>query len=79
MLGFALRRLAFGALTLLDPRLLPPTKRALAQAGPPTIDVPTLQALALWAAVPIVVMSVVADIALVRLDPRPRTTGSVPG
>ena len=55
------------------------TKRALAQAQPPTIHVPTLQALALWAAVLIVVMSVLADIALVRLDPRLRTTGSVPG
>jgi peptide/nickel transport system permease protein len=55
------------------------TKRALAQATPPTIDVPTLQALALWAAVLIVVMSAIADIALVRLDPRLRAYGRVPG
>jgi peptide/nickel transport system permease protein len=55
------------------------TKRALAQATPPTIDVPTLQALALWAAVLIVVMSAIADIALVKLDPRLRADGRVPG
>jgi peptide/nickel transport system permease protein len=55
------------------------TKRALAQATPPTIDVPTLQALALWAALLIVVMSAVADIALVKLDPRLRATGRPPG
>ena len=55
------------------------TKRALAQATPPTIDVPTLQALALWAAVLIVAMSAVADIALVKLDPRLRATGRPPG
>jgi peptide/nickel transport system permease protein len=55
------------------------TKRALAQATPPTIDVPTLQALALWAAVLIVVMSAVADVALVKIDPRLRATGRPPG
>jgi peptide/nickel transport system permease protein len=55
------------------------TKRALAQATPPTIDVPTLQALALWAAVLIVVMSAVADIALVKIDPRLRASGRPPG
>jgi ABC-type dipeptide/oligopeptide/nickel transport system permease component len=54
-------------------------KRALAQATPPTIDVPTLQALALWAAVLIVVMSAVADVALVKIDPRLRATGRPPG
>ena len=55
------------------------TKRALAQADPPTIDVPTLQALGLWAAVLIVAMSALADIALVRIDPRLRATGHPPG
>ena len=55
------------------------TKRALAQAEPPTIDVPTLQALGLWAAVLIVAMSALADIALVRIDPRLRATGRPPG
>jgi peptide/nickel transport system permease protein len=55
------------------------TKRALAQAEPPTIDVPTLQALGLWAAVLIVAMSALADIALVRIDPRLRATGHPPG
>jgi peptide/nickel transport system permease protein len=49
------------------------TKRALALATPPTIDVPTLQALALWAALLIVVMSTLSDIALTWLDPRLRT------
>jgi ABC-type dipeptide/oligopeptide/nickel transport system permease component len=55
------------------------TKLALAQATPPTIDVPTLQALALWVAALIVVMSAIADIALVKLDPRLRANGRVPG
>jgi peptide/nickel transport system permease protein len=55
------------------------TKRALAQATPPTIDVPTLQALGLWAAVLIVAMSAAADIALVRIDPRLRAAGRPPG
>jgi peptide/nickel transport system permease protein len=55
------------------------TKRALAQATPPTIDVPTLQALGLWAAALIVVMSAAADIALVKLDPRLRASGRPPG
>jgi peptide/nickel transport system permease protein len=55
------------------------TNLVLAQATPPTIDVPTLQALALWAAVLIVVMSAIADIALVKLDPRLRAYGRVPG
>jgi peptide/nickel transport system permease protein len=55
------------------------TKRALAQATPQTIDVPTLQALALWAAVLIVAMSAAADIALVKLDPRLRASGRPPG
>jgi peptide/nickel transport system permease protein len=55
------------------------TKRALAQATPPTIDVPTLQALGLWAAVLIVVMSAAADVALVKLDPRLRANGRPPG
>ncbi len=55
------------------------TKRALAQTTPPTIDIPTLQALGLWAAVLIVAMSAAADIALVRIDPRLRTGGRPPG
>jgi ABC-type dipeptide/oligopeptide/nickel transport system permease component len=40
--------------------------------------VPTLQALGLWAAVLIVGMSALADIALVRIDPRLRI-GQPPG
>ena len=41
-------------------------KRALGQAPgwPPTIDIPTLQALALWAAVLIVTLSLLADLAI---------------
>jgi peptide/nickel transport system permease protein len=48
------------------------TKRALGQAPgwPPSIDIPTLQALALWASVLIVGLSLFADLAIVRLDPR---------
>ena len=50
-------------------------KRALGQAPgwPPTIDYATLQALALWASVLIVALSLLADIAIVRLDPRIRS------
>jgi ABC-type dipeptide/oligopeptide/nickel transport system permease component len=46
---------------------------------PPVIDIPTLQALALWAAVLIVVVSLLADLALARLDPRVRASGPPPG
>ena len=55
------------------------TKRAIGKAVPPTIDIPTLQALALWAAVIIVVVSLLADVALARLDPRMRAAGRPPG
>ena len=57
------------------------TKRALGQAPgwPPTIDIPTLQALALWAAVLIVALGLLADLAIVRLDPRIRASGSFIG
>jgi peptide/nickel transport system permease protein len=48
-------------------------KRALGQA--PGIDIPTLQALALWAAVLIVMLSLLADLAIARLDPRIRAGG----
>ena len=53
------------------------TKRALGQIKelPPVYDIPMLQALALWAAVLIVVVSALADLALVLLDPRVRATG----
>jgi peptide/nickel transport system permease protein len=52
-------------------------KRALGQAPgwPPAIDLPTLQALALWAAVLIVTLSLLADLAIARLDPRIRSGG----
>ena len=45
----------------------------------PPIDVPALQALALWAAVLIVALGVLADLAIVRLDPRIRASGSTVG
>jgi peptide/nickel transport system permease protein len=50
------------------------TKRALGQIPelPPGIDIPMVQALALWAAVLIVVVSALADVVLVMLDPRVR-------
>ena len=45
----------------------------------PPIDVLTLQALALWAAVLIVALGLVADLAIMRLDPRIRTSGRTIG
>ena len=52
-------------------------KRALGQIPelPPGFDIPMLQGLALWAAVLIVTVSALADVALVMLDPRVRATG----
>jgi peptide/nickel transport system permease protein len=57
------------------------TKRALGKAPgwPPTLDIPTLQALALWASVLIVALGLLADLAIVRLDPRVRESGSYLG
>jgi peptide/nickel transport system permease protein len=57
------------------------TKRALGQIPelPPGYDIPMLQALALWAAVLIVVVSALADCALVMLDPRVRASGQPVG
>jgi peptide/nickel transport system permease protein len=49
------------------------------QAGVPIIDIPTLQALALWAAVLIVALGLLADLAIMRLDPRIRTSGHTIG
>jgi peptide/nickel transport system permease protein len=49
------------------------------QAGVPIIDIPTLQALALWAAVLIVALGLLADLAIVRLDPRIRRSGHTIG
>jgi peptide/nickel transport system permease protein len=56
-------------------------RRALGQAPgwPETLDIPTLQALALWAAVLIVALSLLADLAIVRLDPRVRSGGRAIG
>ena len=56
-------------------------KRALGQAPgwPPGIDIPTLQALALWASVLIVALSLLADLAIVRLDPKVRARGATLG
>jgi peptide/nickel transport system permease protein len=45
----------------------------------PPIDVLTLQALALWAAVLIVALGLLADLAIMRLDPRIRTSGHTIG
>jgi peptide/nickel transport system permease protein len=51
------------------------TKRALGRVEPYTTpDIPVLQALALWAGLLIVVMSIVVDVALTALDPRVRTS-----
>jgi ABC-type dipeptide/oligopeptide/nickel transport system permease component len=63
-------------------------KRALGQApgwgvstpaGTPLIDIPTLQALALWASVLIVALGLLADLAIMRLDPRIRGSGQTIG
>ena len=50
------------------------TRRALA-----TEDIPMLQGLMLWAAVIVVVVSILSDIALVLIDPRIRASGRLPG
>jgi peptide/nickel transport system permease protein len=53
-------------------------RRALGQNyGAPEnyIDIPMLQALAMWAAVLIVAVSLLADLAIVRVDPRIRAAG----
>ena len=55
------------------------TNRALGPAVPPTIDIPVLQALALWAAVPLIAVSVLADLTLAWLDPRVRAADRPPG
>lgn len=49
------------------------------QAGVPIIDIPTLQALALWASVLIVALGLLADLAIVQLDPRIRQSGRAVG
>jgi peptide/nickel transport system permease protein len=49
------------------------------QAGVPIIDIPTLQALAVWASVLIVALGLLADLAIMRLDPRIRTSGQTIG
>jgi peptide/nickel transport system permease protein len=67
------------------PGFLRHTKRALGQVPNwpppkvPPIDIPTLQALALWAAVLIVALGLLADLAIMRLDPRIRTSGHAIG
>jgi peptide/nickel transport system permease protein len=45
----------------------------------PPLDILTLQALALWAAVLIVALGLLADLAIVRLDPRIRASGRTVG
>jgi peptide/nickel transport system permease protein len=51
------------------------TKRALGKADPPVIDVPMLQAQAIWGAILIVALGVIADLVVVLLDPRVRSRG----
>ena len=55
-------------------------RRALGQnvgGGDKIIDIPMMQAISIWAAVLIVALSLIADLAIVRLDPRIRTGGPV--
>ena len=56
------------------------TKRALGDLAndPKPPDIPLLQGLALWAAVLVVALSLLSDLALHRLDPRIRTANAVP-
>ena len=60
-------------------------RRALAQnvgnvgAGDKTIDIPMVQAISIWAAVMIVTVSLLADLAVVRLDPKVRAHGATLG
>lgn len=54
------------------------TGRVLDLNGYPTSDLPLLQAISLWAGVLVVVLTVVVDLILARLDPRIRT-GGLPG
>jgi peptide/nickel transport system permease protein len=42
-------------------------------------DIPMLQAIALWAAVLIVALSLIGDLAIMRYDPRIRTSGKAIG
>jgi peptide/nickel transport system permease protein len=51
------------------------TKRALGKADPPVIDVPMLQAQAVWGAVLIVALGAAVDLVVLRLDPRVRGRG----
>jgi len=54
-------------------------RRALGQnvgGDDKVIDIPMVQAISIWAAVLIVVVSLIADLALVRLDPRIRAAGT---
>jgi peptide/nickel transport system permease protein len=53
-------------------------RRALAQnvgGDDKVIDIPTIQAISIWAAVMIVVLSLIGDLAIARLDPRIRAGG----
>ncbi len=54
------------------------TGKVLDINGNPVTDVAMIQALSMWAAVLIVVLSIAVDLVLVRLDPRIRT-GALPG
>ncbi len=51
------------------------TKRALGKADPPVIDVSMLQAQAIWGAILIVALGAMADLVVLRLDPRVRSRG----
>ncbi len=65
------------------PGFFGPSRRAFGQAPSAmrkhdpigTIDIPMVQGLALWAALLIVLVSALADVVLVMLDPRVRSTG----
>ncbi len=54
-------------------RVAPPPR------GDPPLDYPLLQAIGLWSAVLIVLLTIAADSVLVRIDPRVRAAGRSPG
>ena len=78
--GARLPAAARGSLELLplDAGALADRRRAAGRTSGPAdkiLDIPMVQAISIWAAVMIVAVSLIADLAIVRLDPRIRAGG----